>query len=152
MLIRKATPEDVENFIHHISPTDVGEFEARQPNRDLRKALLEHLDESSVVCVDEEGFVYAYGGNVENCVWFLTSEVLEYCSLSVKKAFIRCIEGHRDSLLEHYDYLWNYVWSENLLHKKFLKALGAVFYPEKGFNSEFTVERFDYFEISKEVS
>ncbi|MFW3388367.1 UNVERIFIED_CONTAM: DUF2833 domain-containing protein [Kocuria sp. CPCC 205274] len=114
MHIRKATEEDVHNFIHHVSESDVAEFDARQPHRNLLEVMLEHLDDNSVVCVDDEGFIYAYGGNEENCVWFLTSQALTDSSTATKKEFIKQISSHRDSLLKQYDYLFNFVWSENL--------------------------------------
>ncbi|MFW3387915.1 phage protein Gp13 family protein, partial [Kocuria sp. CPCC 205274] len=44
-------------------------------------------------------------------------------------------------------FLWNYVWSGNTFHKRFLEVIGAVFHYEQPYHSEWTGERFDLFII-----
>ena len=146
MYIRKATLQDVSRFL----PTrhDINEFNANNPNRDLWETLRLHLTESSVV-VQHGSKVLAYGGNQGDCVWFLTEHHTLFLSYHEKSEFIRCISEYRDLMLDQYGTIWNYVWSGNKSHIKFLKLLGAKFHDDWTI-SPVTGERFQLFTISKE--
>ncbi|WKV24239.1 hypothetical protein LET1_00038 [Pectobacterium phage LET1] len=146
MYIRKAFLSDVNTFLP--SPDDIREFRAHNHRRDLRETLRLHLTESSVV-LQHGTKVLAYGGNQGDCVWFLTEHNSLFLSHPEKLQFISCISEYRDLMLDQYGTIWNYVWSGNKSHIRFLKVLGAKFHDEWT-TSPVTGERFQLFTISKE--
>lgn len=147
MYIRKATEQDVRSF--EIAIDDINELMAHDPRRDLESVLLSHLTPSSVVLTDALGTVYAYGGNQGDNVWFLTSRLVSRLSKDEKREFGLHIARYRDLMLDQFPVLWNYVWSGNKSHIRFLRLLGAKFHPEVTI-SPVTGERFQLFTISKE--
>lgn len=147
MYIRKATEQDVRSF--EIAIDDINELMAHDPRRDLESVLLSHLTPSSVVLTDALGTVYAYGGNQGDNVWFLTSRLVSRLSKAEKREFGLHIARYRDLMLDQFPVLWNYVWSSNKSHIRFLRLLGAKFHPEVTV-SPVTGERFQLFTISKE--
>lgn len=150
MYIRKATEMDVHYFRWHLSPDDVNECTANYGSTaGLSERLLSHLTESSVVLTNRTGEVYAYGGNQGDNVWFLTSRQIAILSPKAKREFIKCISGYRDLMLDQYGTIWNYVWSGNKSHIRFLKLLGAKFHDEWT-TSPVTGEKFILFTISRE--
>ena len=147
MYIRKATEQDVMSF--EIAIDDINELMAHDPRRDLESVLLSHLTPSSVVLTDAMGTVYAYGGNQGDNVWFLTSRLVSRLSKDEKREFGLHIARYRDLMLDQFPVLWNYVWSGNKSHIRFLRLLGAKFHHEVTI-SPVTGERFQLFTISKE--
>lgn len=147
MYIRKATEQDVRSF--EIAIDDINELMAHDPRRDLESVLLSHLTPSSVVLTDALGTVYAYGGNQGDNVWFLTSRLVSRLSKDEKREFGLHIARYRDLMLDQFPVLWNYVWSGNKSHIRFLRLLGAKFHHEVTV-SPVTGERFQLFTISKE--
>ena len=147
MYIRKATEQDVRSF--EIAIDDINEMMAHDPLRDLKSVLLSHLTPSSVVLTNGVGEVFAYGGNQGDNVWFLTSSLVERLRPKDKREFIQRISEYRDLMLDQYGTIWNYVWSDNKSHIRFLRLLGAKFHPEVTI-SPVTGERFQLFTISKE--
>ncbi len=147
MYIRKATEQDVRSF--EIAIDDINELMAHDPRRDLESVLLSHLTQSSVVLTDALGTVYAYGGNQGDNVWFLTSRLVSRLTKAEKREFGLHIARYRDLMLDQFPVLWNYVWSGNKSHIRFLRLLGAKFHPEVTI-SPVTGERFQLFTISKE--
>lgn len=150
MYIRKATEEDVHYFLWHLSKDDVNESLANFGTYvGMNERMLSHLTESSVVLTNRIGEIYAYGGNQGDNVWFLTSGQVDLLSPKGKLDFLRCISEYRDLMLDQYGTIWNYVWSGNKSHIRFLKVLGAKFHDEWAV-SPVTGERFQLFTISKE--
>lgn len=147
MYIRKATEQDLRSF--EIAIDDINELMAHDPRRDLESVLLSHLTPSSVVLTDALGTVYAYGGNQGDNVWFLTSRLVSRLSKAEKLEFGLHIARYRDLMLDQFPVLWNYVWSGNKSHIRFLRLLGAKFHNEVTI-SPVTGERFQLFTISKE--
>lgn len=147
MYIRKATEQDVRSF--EIAIDDINELMAHDPRRDLESVLLSHLTPSSVVLTNGVGEVFAYGGNQGDNVWFLTSGLVNKLRPKEKREFIKRISEYRDLMLDQYGTIWNYVWSDNKSHIKFLKLLGAKFHDDWTI-SPVTGERFQLFTISKE--
>lgn len=147
MYIRKATEQDVMSF--EIAIDDIKELAAHDPRRDLKSVLLSHLTQSSVVLVDVVGTVYAYGGNQGDNVWFVTSRLVSRLTKAEKREFGLHIARYRDLMLDQFPILWNYVWSGNKSHIRFLRLLGAKFHPEV-IISPVTGESFQLFTISKE--
>lgn len=147
MYIRKATEQDVLSF--EIAIDDINELRAHDPRRDLKSVLLSHLTQSSVVLVDAVGTVYAYGGNQGDNVWFVTSRLVSRLTKAEKREFGLHIARYRDLMLDQFPIIWNYVWSGNKSHIRFLRLLGAKFHPEVTI-SPVTGESFQLFTISKE--
>ena len=147
MYIRKATEQDGRSF--EIAIDDINELMAHDPRRDLESVLLSHLTPSSVVLTDALGTVYAYGGNQGDNVWFLTSRLVSRLSKAEKREFGLHIARYRDLMLDQFPVLWNYVWSGNKSHIRFLRLLGAKFHHEVTV-SPVTGERFQLFTIYKE--
>lgn len=147
MYIRKATEQDVRSF--EIAIDDINELMAHDPRRDLESVLLSHLTPSSVVLTDALGTVYAYGGNQGDNVWFLTSRLVSRLSKDEKREFGLHIARYRDLMLDQFPVLWNYVWSGNKSHIRFLRLLGAKFHDDWTV-SPVTGELFQLFTISKE--
>lgn len=147
MYIRKATLQDVSRLV--LSGDDLREFEAYNPYRDLNETLMGHLTDSSVVLVDGAN-VLAYGGNLGDCVWFLTDQRVNFLSYTKKMEMLERIKAYRDLMLDQYGTIWNYVWVGNKSHIKFLKRLGAKFHDDKRSVSGKTEESFMLFTISKE--
>lgn len=151
MYIRKATEVDVHYFLWHLSADDVEECKANYgTTQGLSERLLSHLSDSSVVLTNAVGEIYAYGGNFGDCVWFLTSSLVDSLSQKHKEEFRQCIIKHRDLLLTKYPTLWNFVWEGNESHIRFLKSIGAKFHDDKWTTSVVTGEVFHLFTISKE--
>lgn len=152
MYIRKATEEDVHYFLWNLSDEDVRECKANfGTTQGLTDRMLAHLSSQSVVLVDRLGEIYAYGGNLGDNVWFLTSHQVSRLRPKAKREFFKCIKEHRDLMLDQYPVIWNYVWSGNKSHIRFLKLLGAKFHDEWT-TSPATGERFQLFTISKEAN
>lgn len=150
MYIRKATEPDVHYFMRHLSADDVNECKANYGSTvGLSERLLKHLSPSSVVLTNCVGEVFAYGGNQGDNVWFLTSGLVYKLGPKEKLEFIKRISEYRDLMLDQYGTIWNYVWSGNKSHIKFLKLLGAEFHDDWTV-SPVTGERFQLFTISKE--
>lgn len=150
MYIRKATEEDVHYFLWNLSDEDCKECMANFGSLNgLTERMLSHLTGSSVVLTDRFGEVYAYGGNQGDNVWFLTSHQVARLRPRAKRKFLRLISEYRDLMLDQYGTIWNYVWSGNKSHIKFLKLLGAKFHDDWTV-SPVTRERFQLFTISKE--
>ena len=150
MYIRKATEPDVHYLLWHLSQDDVKECEANfGSTKGLTDRMLSHLTPSSVVLTNGVGEVFAYGGNQGDNVWFLTSSLVERLRPKDKREFIQRISEYRDLMLDQYGTIWNYVWSGNKSHIRFLRLLGAKFHPEVTI-SPVTGERFQLFTISKE--
>lgn len=150
MYIRKATEPDVHYLLGHLSQDDVNECRANFGSTNgLTDRMLSHLTTSSVVLTNGVGEVFAYGGNQGDNVWFLTSSLVERLRPKDKREFIQRISEYRDLMLDQYGTIWNYVWSGNKSHIRFLRLLGAKFHNEVTI-SPVTGERFQLFTISKE--
>lgn len=150
MYIRKATEPDVHYLLWHLSQDDVKECLANfGSTKGLTDRMLSHHTPSSVVLTNGVGEVFAYGGNQGDNVWFLTSSLVERLRPKDKREFIQRISEYRDLMLDQYGTIWNYVWSGNKSHIRFLRLLGAKFHPEVTI-SPVTGERFQLFTISKE--
>lgn len=149
--IRKATVEDVHQFVLTIDPMDIDELEASEPHRNLEEVLLSSVDDA-LVCVDEEGCVFSYGGIVPTpdvggaIVWFLSSYSLREMSPRSKAKYLRIMRQWRDNTVEKYGSIYNFVWNGNENHKEFIRHLGGTFHDIYRY-SPFTAEGFQLFTI-----
>lgn len=135
MYIRKTVSTDFELFApaHH----DILEAEAFGITPSFPPA-------SECVTLDLNGFPLAIGGNRGDQVWFVTSDQVWRLDRAHKLLFRDRIAEYRDMLLDVYPSLWNFVWTGNGPHKRFLKSIGAEFHEEftKGGQFQlFTIKR-----------
>lgn len=150
LTVRKATQDDVFLFCQAIDPMDLDELKAADPHKDFQEELLSYLSDDTLVCVDEEGYVWSYGG-VSPCeegamVWFLTSIALRYASRRTKIEYLRLMAKCRDDTLAKHGKIFNFIWDGNENHKEFIRHLGGTFHPIYR-HSEITGEPFQLFTI-----
>lgn len=151
MYIKSATQRDLETFKIH--PEDLAEFNANNPNRNLIEVLKEHIASTNGVamqwCDDNACMPVAIGGNHGDCVWFITSHLVDFMAPQCKREFRKAILEYRNKMLERYPVLWNYVWTGNNHHIRFLRTIGAEFTDEY-ITSSITGETFRLFLIRRE--
>lgn len=155
LVIRKANLEDVLQFIETIDPMDIDELMASDPNRILEEELVGYLNDDALVCVDEEDFVYSYGGITETeegaMVWFLTSIALRDAGKKVQQDYIKLMSQWRADTVAKYGCIFNFIWDGNENHKKFIKRMGGVFHDIYR-HSQYTNERFQLFTIGGKLN
>lgn len=152
MLIRKAEMFDVDFWVlGKLTDDDINEFNALDPNRYIRTSLCQSLGPDTVVLTGSRGEVLAIGGNVDDCVWFLTTNETKSLGPQGKRLFRKTIMEYRDQMLDLYGTIYNHVWVGNKSHHKFLKSIGAVFH-EEFLQSPVTGELFQLFTISDQES
>lgn len=135
MIIRQTVSDDFDKFTpaYH----DILEAQAMGITPSFPPA-------SECVTLDHGGFPLAIGGNCGDQCWFVTSDQVWRLNRKHKLDFRKLIIEYRDTMLERYDTLWNYVWIGNGPHIRFLKTIGAVFH------DEFTCDgQFQLFTITK---
>lgn len=128
MFLRNAVNDDFDKFTpaYH----DILEAEAAGITPSFPPA-------TECVVLDLGGFPLAIGGDVNGQCWFVTSDQVWRLNRVNKMRFRKCIMEYRDKLLEKYDVLWNYVFTENAPHIRFLKSIGAVFHEEYSEDGKF---------------
>lgn len=121
MFIRKSKPTDFEVFTpaYH----DILEAQALGITPSFP-------DASECVTLDLDGYPLAIGGNQGDQVWFVTSDQVWRLDRASKLEFRERIMEYRDMMLDVYPSLWNFVWTGNGPHIRFLKSIGAVFHEE----------------------
>lgn len=153
LTVRKATEDDVLQFVKTIDPMDIDELRASNPNQDLQEELLSYLSIDALVCVDEEGFVYSYGGVTPTeqgaMVWFLTSAVLRESGKKVQIEYLKLMAQWRDDTVAKYGRIYNFIWNGNENHKVFIRRLGGTFHDIYQ-HSPFTGQSFQLFTIGGE--
>lgn len=141
--VEDATESDIFNFIHNIRDMDKEEIYLAT-NQNIVDAMRDWRDyNTQAVWCDND--LIGVGGIKESDddnsarVWLLlTNKVLDH-----KIEFLRWSKEYHDSLLEKYAYVFNTVYTGNILHIKYLKWLGAHFYP-------FADRRWAFFVIKRE--
>lgn len=125
MHIRKATKRDLEFF----SPARDDLLEARALGLNYKEHI-DSLDPEQCVVLIDGTTILALGGNNGDQVWFLTSYMVRHLGLKAKLQFRAAIKEYRDTMLAQYPVLWNYIWTGNTDHYRFLKSIGAEFHEE----------------------
>ncbi|SOO46823.1 internal (core) protein A [Yersinia phage fPS-59] len=82
------------------------------------------------VVIDRVGYPLAVGGMDGDQVWFITSSEVWRLDHAEKREFRKLIMEYRDIMVLRYGQIWNYVWTGNKNHVRFLKSIGAVFHNE----------------------
>lgn len=111
------------------------------------QANLEAAIDEGCFMVSDMGQAVAFGGNMGDQCWFVTSEVIDEYNTKARLRFRKVICEYRDMLLKDYPVLWNYVWVGNKNHMRFLRSIGATFH-EEFTESPLTGERFQLFTIT----
>lgn len=113
------------DFLKHARPLDLAEVKYATGTSFEDTSL--HELEDALVLVDEKDKVYAIGGYKNHVVWLLcTSRVVEH-----KIKFLRFMKSYYQKVIDKEGWLYNYVWTGNELHMKWLKYMGANFFPQK---------------------
>lgn len=128
MVIRPTTDRDFETF--KPSPEDIAEAKAMGIEPSFPPA-------SECVTLSLYGAPLAIGGNVGDQVWFVTSADAWKLKSKTKREFRKWIIEYRDEMLKEYPIIWNYVWTGNTSHIRFLKTIGAVFESDFTLNGQF---------------
>lgn len=131
MILRKAMEKDLQ--LIKPAPDDLAEAAAFGITPSFPNV-------TDCLTIELDGKPLAIGGNILNCVWFVTSEDINKLSHKDIKMFIKLITTYRNCLLELYPVLYNVIWSGNKSHIKFLKHIGAEFHTINNKFLLFTIE------------
>lgn len=133
MEIIPTTVNHIIDMCETVTQEDLNEYFKYRANviKDESKDLLEHLIEAScdyeIYTMIHDDLVMAIGGELNGCVWFLTSTNLTNQNKVTKKEFIRVMNEHKERVLDETGYIWNFIWEGNTTHIGFLKMMGAEF-------------------------
>jgi hypothetical protein len=130
MILTKATLGDLREAANQLSKGDLEEFHCNIPGRDPRDILPACLDETTRV-IKVGALVLAVGGSKE-CLWFVTTNVVEMLTKAQRFRFYRILKDHLTALrvessLYSNKTLTNFVSVDNHHHIRLLNALGATF-------------------------
>jgi hypothetical protein len=126
MHIRKATKHDLIEASKNLCKGDFEEFHMHTANRDPREVLPECLDETTHAIV-LGSLVLAVGGS-KDCLWFVTTSVVDHLTKAQRITFYRLLKGHLDDVKDRVAFskqLTNYVSVQNTAHIRLLDSLGA---------------------------
>jgi len=126
MLITKATRGDLLEAASQLCKGDIDEFHSHTAGRDPRDHLPNYLDETTRV-IKLGALVLAVGGS-KDCLWFVTTTVVDTLTKAQRFQFYRLLKGHLEGLRkEGHQFLTNFVSADNHAHIRLLNALGAQF-------------------------
>ncbi|WP_375752636.1 phage protein Gp13 family protein [Enterobacter roggenkampii] len=151
MEIIPATIQHIIDIDENITLEDMKEFimYKKYVLKNEKSSLMEHLLEAcsnyDVYTMIHGDIVYAVGGELNGCVWFLTSRYLSESNKDIKRMFIQVMNEHKERVLDETGFIWNFIWEGNKTHISFLKMMGAEF-PEE---TEDVPERFKLFIIRR---
>lgn len=126
MIITQATKRDLENAANDLCKGDLQEFHSHTAGRDPRDHLPNYLDETTRT-IKLGSLVLAVGGS-KDCLWFVTTNVVEMLTKAQRFEFYRLLKGHLKGLREEgHQSLTNMVSVDNHSHIRLLESLGATF-------------------------
>ncbi|WGH28300.1 internal virion protein A [Pseudomonas phage 10P302A] len=126
MILQKAKLWHLEAAARDLSPGDLQEFHSHTAGRDPRDIIPTCLDETTLV-ITKGALVVAVGGS-KNCLWFVTTNVVDLLTKAERMEFYRILKGHLSVLrLQGHQSLTNFVSVDNHAHIRLLNALGATF-------------------------
>lgn len=125
--VTKITVKHLQDFLAHARPLDLLEFKYAA-NYDFENTAINELSDT-LALVDEKHNVYAIGGYKAHVVWLLCTTRVE----DNKIKFLRFMKKCYRKVIRKEGWLYNYVWTGNELHTKWLKYMGAEFFPEKNY-------------------
>ncbi len=133
MEIIPTTIQHILEISENITNEDLNEFKKYKTYvlKDESISLLEHLVMAScdyeIYTMIHNSVVMALGGELNGCVWFLTSNYLGQQTKEIKNEFITIMNEHKEKVLDETGYIWNFIWEGNKTHINFLKMMGAEF-------------------------
>ncbi|EPN9191334.1 phage protein Gp13 family protein [Enterobacter roggenkampii] len=133
MEIIPTTTNHIIDIVDNITLEDMKEFimYKKYVVKDESSSLMEHLIEAcsryDVYTMIHDDVVYAVGGELNGCVWFLTSNQLTESNKEIKRSFIKVMNEHKERVLDETGFIWNFIWKGNKTHISFLKMMGAEF-------------------------
>ncbi|HID5228953.1 phage protein Gp13 family protein [Enterobacter quasiroggenkampii] len=133
MEIIPTTTNHIIDIVDNITLEDMKEFimYKKYVVKDESSSLMEHLIEAcsryDVYTMIHKDVVYAVGGELNGCVWFLTSNQLTESNKEIKRSFIKVMNEHKERVLDETGFIWNFIWEGNKTHISFLKMMGAEF-------------------------
>ncbi|QNJ57474.1 internal virion protein A / acetyltransferase [Pseudomonas phage Waldo5] len=129
MFLTQATKRDLEEAASNLSFNDLCEFHSNIRGRDPAVVLPACLDETTMV-IKVGALVLAVGGS-KQCLWFVTTTVVDQLTKGQRIRFYKLLHGHLKGLRESgHPYLTNFVSVDNWDHIRLLDALGAKYAKE----------------------
>lgn len=129
MILTQATKRDLEEAAGNLSFADLQEFHSHTRGRDPSETLPACLDETTMV-IKVGALVLAVGGS-KNCLWFVTTNVVQSLTKGQRIRFYKLLHGHLKGLRDSgHQHLTNFVSVDNWDHIRLLNSLGAVFAKE----------------------
>lgn len=126
MIITKATISDLREAANQLCKGDLDEFHSHTAGRDPRDHLPNYLDETTRT-IKLGALVLAVGGS-KDCLWFVTTNVVDMLTKAERFKFYRLLKGHLEGLRkEGHQSMTNMVSVDNHSHIRLLNALGATF-------------------------
>lgn len=126
--LQKATLRDFEIASVDLCMNDLQEFHAVAPNRDPARVIPGYLDETSMV-IKAGALVVAVGGS-KDCLWFVTTNVVDMLSKAERREFLKLLKEHLAAIPEDFQTFTNFVSVDNKPHIRLLEHLGATFSKE----------------------
>lgn len=114
----------------NLSQGDLTEFHCNIAGRDPVDVLPETLDETTHAIM-LGSLVLAVGGTPADCIWFVTTRVVDELSVGQRMRFYRMLKDHLADVkrIGGNKNLSNFVSKDNIGHIRLLESLGATFQP-----------------------
>lgn len=126
MIITKAAKQDLYVAANDLCQGDLNEFHSHTAGRDPRDHIPNYLDETTRA-IKLGSLVLAVGGS-KDCLWFVTTNVVNMLTKAQRFQFYRLLKGHLEGLRkEGHKSMTNMVSVDNHAHIRLLNALGATF-------------------------
>lgn len=125
MILTKASKWHLEAAARDLCQGDLQEFHSHTAGRDPRDHIPNYLDETTMV-ISMGALVLAVGGS-KDCLWFVTTNVVDLLTKAQRFQFYRLLKGHLEECRKQGTPLTNFVSVDNHAHIRLLKSLGATF-------------------------
>ena len=126
MILTQATKRDLSIAAGNLCLGDLQEFHCHIAGRDPVTVLSACHDETTMA-IKVGSFVLAVGGS-KDCLWFVTTSLVEYLTKAERMRFYRLLKEHLNGLRDGgHQALTNYVSVDNKPHIRLLESLGATF-------------------------
>ena len=111
------------SFYRDARPLDLLEAELMY-NRRFGEITIKEFGDAWVLQDTDNGTVYAIGGIESHMVWMMCTKAVEENPVT----FLRFIRRYYRETIGDYNMLWNYALTDNELHIRWLRWLGATFH------------------------
>lgn len=125
LTLQKATLKDLEAAANDLSLGDLQEYHSVARNRPHPNTVLPgYLDDTTMV-IKVGALVLAVGGS-KDCLWFVTTNVVDMLTKRQRLQFLRLLKGHLKGLPQE-AHKTNFVSVANHPHIRLLTHLGSIF-------------------------